>query len=148
MLEKYLDLLAGSRYCLHRSRLETGLSGWWLTTDDGVYTDDDSDHRDDHPPDIHTWLLNINIMDHLKALCHLLLSSNQFKKQISNAVASFLSHPSSLYVSFKTLLSPENKTKITTVQNLQFYISRGRSQENLIFIKLAGLKNSRGNCGY
>ena len=77
MLEKYLDLLAGSRYCLHRSRLETGLSGWWLTTDDGVYTDDDSDHRDDRPPDIHTWLLTINIMDDWKASCHLPLSSNQ-----------------------------------------------------------------------
>ena len=61
------------------------------------------------------------------------LQINWFKKQISNAVASFLSHPFSLYVSFKTLLSPENKTKITTVQNLQFYISR-EGVKNMSFL--------------
>ena len=35
-------------------RLETVLSDWWLTTDDGVYADDDTDLSDEGP-DVHTW---------------------------------------------------------------------------------------------
>ena len=42
-------------------RLETVLSGWWLTTDDGVYTDetdDDTDHSDERHTHLDLVIIN------------------------------------------------------------------------------------------